>query len=178
MKKDVSGNLERTEIYDIIYGEAGDEQVVQYNKGDGNDANDTIKINKSDYVISTEGTVVKISVEGGAITLMDSKCATPKIVQTDEDIFPVGVTADKKKTTLTVSNKFRGANIISGGTGNDTLVGDKGKDIFVYESESDFIDDYKSGQDKIKLVNAQSLARLKYRPDNFKRKQKPADNRY
>ena len=45
-----------------------------------------------------------------------------------------------------------GDDTISSGTGTDTLTGGDGKDVFVHVAENDVIEDYKAGEDKIKLV--------------------------
>ena len=42
---------------------------------------------------------------------------------------------------------------MSGGTGNDTLTGGDGKDIFIHTANNDLITDYTPGKDKIKLAS-------------------------
>lgn len=88
--------------------------VIFYNLGDGNDTiygysiKDTIKINRSEYTKITDGDNIKIKIGEGSITLIDAKGKNPKITQTDIDILPKGLTANKAKTMLTVKNEFRG----------------------------------------------------------------------
>lgn len=45
------------------------------------------------------------------MTLYDAKDKKLNITKTDIDIMPTGMTADKNKTTLTISNKFKMQNI-------------------------------------------------------------------
>ncbi len=47
----------------------------------------------------------------------------------------------------------KGADTISGGNGNDTVSLGSGKDVYIYEGGNDLIQDYKTGEDKIKLSN-------------------------
>ena len=121
------GNLTTRKSNNTIVGGADDDiivientkipVVIQYSKGDGNDiiygysSDDTIKINKSDYTVSDDGQNTEIKIGDDSIILMDYKGKTPKIIKTDEDILPLGVTADKKNTTLTIKNEFRGGNV-------------------------------------------------------------------
>ena len=91
--------------------------IIFYNSGDGNDeifgydSNDQIRINKSDYTTRFDGDDVKIIVGSGSMTLYDAKDKKLNITKTDIDIMPTGMTADKNKTTLTISNKFKMQNI-------------------------------------------------------------------
>ena len=48
----------------------------------------------------------------------------------------------------------KGADTIFGGLGNDTVSLGAGADIYVYEGGNDVLSDYKTGEDKIKLVGA------------------------
>mgnify|MGYP002621951891 CR=1 FL=1 len=173
--------------------------IIFYNNGDGDDeifgydSNDQIRINKSDYTPQFDGDDVKIIVGSGSITLYDAKDKKLNITGTDIDIMPTGMTADKSKTILTISNKFKaqnvhledyaetftkvnasglaktqtveiignnsnnsikggkGADTISGGLGENTLTGGAGTDAFIYGGGNDFITDYKTGEDKLKI---------------------------
>jgi Ca2+-binding RTX toxin-like protein len=113
----------KSSIANSIDGGAGDDiifidqtktsNIIFYNNGDGNDeifgydSNDQIRINKSDYTTQFDGDDVKIIVGSGSMTLYDAKDKKLNITRTDIDIMPTGMTADKKKTTLTLSNKFK-----------------------------------------------------------------------
>ena len=52
----------------------------------------------------------------------------------------------------------KGADTISGGAGNDTVSLGGGNDIYIYSSGNDLIQDYKAGQDKIKLSSGSIIS--------------------
>lgn len=244
-----SKSKKKSSVANSISGGAGDDSIfidqtrtaniIFYSNGDGDDeifgydSNDQIRINKSEYTTQFVGDDVKIIVSGGSMTLYDAKDKKLNITRTDVDIMPTGMTADKNKTALTLSNKFKAQNvylenyaasltkvnasglaatqgieivgnasgnsikggkgddtlsgesgndtiyggsggdiiyggigndvlkgdagndILCGGAGNNTLTGGAGNDIFVYEGGNDVITDYKTGENRIKLVSSE-----------------------
>ena len=122
-----SKSKKKSNVANSIDGGAGDDvifidqtrtsNIIFYSSGDGDDeifgydSNDQIRINKSNYTTQLDGDDVKIIVGSGSMILYDAKDKKLNIVETDIDIMPSGVTADKNKVTLTLSNKFKAQNI-------------------------------------------------------------------
>lgn len=100
------------------------------------------------------------------ITVDSSKDVTIKSGNGDDIITMTGnananINAEKGNDRLyggfgnDLLNAGAGNDVLSGGMGNDTLTGGSGNDIFVYEGGNNVITDYKTGENKIKLVSSE-----------------------
>ena len=169
----------KSSVANSVSGGAGDDvifidqtrtaNIIFYENGDGNDeifgydSNDQIRINQSAYTTQINGDDVKIIVGSGSMTLYDAKDKKLNITRTDVEIMPTGMTADKARTTLTLSNKFKAQNVylenygssftkvnasglaatqgieIIGNASGNSIKGGKGDDIISGEAGNDTI---------------------------------------
>ena len=77
---------------------------------------------------------------GNSVTTVNAATSTAGII----------ITGNASSTSL---KGGKGADTIYGGYGNDTVSLGGGNDIYIYSAGNDFIQDYKEGEDKIKLAS-------------------------
>ncbi len=156
--------------------------LIKYTAGDGNDTiwgsdlKDTLSISGGEYIRSTVGNDVIITVGDGSILLKNARYGTIHIDGEEGDptrltltnnsnakvtLGAEVVTADASARTTPVAitgnardNSIIGgakADTLDGGAGNDTLTGGWGADTFIYTGGKDIITDYAANFDKILL---------------------------